>query len=249
MTMKTAFCIRHVAFEDLGTLAPVLAAKGYQATYVEAAVEDLTQIDPLSPDLLIVLGGPIGVYNVKDYPFLQDEITLVEKRLAADLPTLGICLGSQIIAHALGANVYFSGRKEIGWKPLILSQAGRQSCLAALAPELISVLHWHGDTFDLPQGATHLAATDEFQNQAFTWGRNCLALQFHIEVTQQQLQNWFVGHALEISTTSGVSVAQLRSDTQRWGAALEQQGAIALTQWLEQIQVNSVDQISLTVAG
>lgn len=248
--MKTAFCLRHIAFEDLGTLEPVIAAQGYEITYFEAAVDDLTQIEPLQPDLLVVLGGPIGVYNVDDYPFLQDEITLLEKRLAADLPILGICLGSQLIAQALGARVYFSGHKEIGWKPLILSHAGQQSCLAAIAPELTPVLHWHGDTFDLPKGATHLAATDEFVNQAFSWGKHCLALQFHVEVTQQGLENWFVGHTLEINTTTGLSVAQLRTDTQRWGPTLEKQGALFITQWLKQIQASTANRSPLSsIAG
>lgn len=248
--MKTAFCLRHIAFEDLGTLEPVIAAQGYEITYFEAAVDDLTQIEPLQPDLLVVLGGPIGVYNVDDYPFLQDEITLLEKRLAADLPILGICLGSQLIAQALGARVYFSGHKEIGWKPLILSHAGQQSCLAAIAPELTPVLHWHGDTFDLPKGATHLAATDEFVNQAFSWGKHCLALQFHVEVTQQGLENWFVGHTLEINTTPGLSVAQLRTDTQRWGPTLEKQGALFITQWLKQIQASTANRSPLSsIAG
>ena len=247
--MKIAFCLRHIAFEDLGTLESVLAAQGYEITYFEAAVDDLTQIEPLQPDLLVVLGGPIGVYNLDDYPFLDDEIALIKKRLAAELPILGICLGCQLIAHSLGARVYFSGRKEIGWKPLILSETGQQSCLAVIAPELTSVLHWHGDTFDLPNGATHLAATDEFQNQAFSWGKNCLALQFHAEVTQQGLENWFVGHTLEINTTPGLSVAQLRTDTQRWGATLEKQGAIFLTQWLEQIQVSNTNPILSSIAG
>ena len=231
--VKTAFCLRHVAFEDLGSLASLLHTQGYQVTYFEAGVDDLTAIDPLAPDLLVVLGGPIGVYELDDYPFLKDEIALLEKRLAADLPTLGICLGSQLMARALGAAVYPSGRKEIGWSPLILSDAGQRSCLAELTPPT-PVLHWHGDTFDLPNRATHLAATESFKNQAFSWGKHCLALQFHVEVTRQGLERWFIGHTLEIATTPGISVAQLRSETAKWSATFEERGTAFLKKWLEE---------------
>lgn len=236
LPVKTALCLRHVAFEDLGIFEPILGDHGYKVTYLETGASNLTEIDPLKPDVLIVLGGPIGVYELDDYPFLKDEIALIEKRLLADLPTLGLCLGSQLMARALGASVYPSGRKEIGWAPLILTQAGKTSPLCELAPELTPVLHWHGDTFDLPKGAVHLAASEEFTNQAFAWGKHCLGLQFHAEVTRQGLENWFIGHTLEINTTPGVSVTQLRADTHRWSATFEKQGTAFFTRWLTSIE-------------
>ncbi|MGQ4647898.1 amidase [Lyngbya aestuarii] len=235
-TVKTALCLRHVAFEDLGNFEPILKSYGYKITYLEAGASELREIDPLAPDLMVVLGGPIGVYELDDYPFLKTEIALLAKRLAADLPTLGLCLGSQLMVKALGASVYPSGRKEIGWSPLILTEAGKQSPLAELAPELTPVLHWHGDTFDLPQGAIHLAATEEFKHQAFAWGKHCLGLQFHPEVTKQGLENWFIGHTLEINTTPSLSVTQLRQDTQKWSAKLEKQGAAFLRRWLDSFE-------------
>src|SRR5262249_57807158 len=121
-------------------------------------------------EVLIVLGGPIGVYQEQDYPFLTDELRVLERRLAADLPTLGICLGAQLMARALGAKVYAGPRKEIGWSPLHLSAAGRRSCLAPLAKRQAAVLHWHGDTFDLPAGATHLASTPDYPHPALACG-------------------------------------------------------------------------------
>ena len=127
--MRLALVIRHVACEDLGNLALVLQQRGLVVRYVEAGIEDLTQLNPLAPEVLIVLGGPIGVYQEHDYPFLTDELRVLERRLAADLPTLGICLGAQLMARALGARVYAGPRKEIGWSPLQLSEAGRRSCL------------------------------------------------------------------------------------------------------------------------
>lgn len=219
--MKTATVIRHLAFEDLGSLADVLKQEGYVVNYVEAGLDSISEIEPLCPDLVIILGGPIGAYQERDYPFLIDELRLLERRLQADLPTLGICLGAQLMARALGAKVYPGTDKEIGWSPLLLTDAGMNSSLANLVAEHANVLHWHGDTFELPVGATHLASSQKYQNQAFAWGKSALALQFHPEVTALGLESWFIGHAGEISTTSGLSVQALRADTARYALQLE----------------------------
>ncbi|BAZ49950.1 putative amidotransferase [Nostoc sp. NIES-4103] len=229
--MKNAIVIRHLAFEDLGSLAHVLKQEDYKVTYVEAGLDSLAEIDPLIPDLLVILGGPIGAYDEQDYPFIIDEIRLLERRLASDLPTLGICLGAQLIARTLGARVYPGKEKEIGWGSLELSNAGMHSPLAYLAPEHTSVLHWHGDTFDLPINATLLASTSKYQNQAFSWGKSCLALQFHPEVTALGLERWFIGHACEIAGTPGVSVGKLRQDTANYAATLELQAAKFWKAW------------------
>ncbi len=230
--MKKAFVLRHVAFEDLGSFESVLAHHEYEIHSFEAGMDNFAEIDPLEPDLLIVLGGPIGVYQAADYPFLKDEINLLEKRLHQDLPTLGICLGSQLMASALGARVYPGHSNEIGWLPLMLTEEGKQSCLVEMAPENTPVLHWHGDTFDLPKDAVRLASTQLFENQAFAWGKNCLALQFHVEVTQYGLERWFIGHTSEISATPDISVSQLRSDTKQYVSNYETSGIACLTRWL-----------------
>ncbi len=233
--VKDALAVRHVAFEDLASFEPVLADRGYHVAYAEAGLDDLGALDPLGPDLLVVLGGPIGAYEEASYPFVLAELRLLEKRLAADLPTLGVCLGSQLMARALGARVYPGRRKEIGWAPLVLTDEGRRSCLRYLAPEETAVLHWHGDTFDLPRGAVRLASTEAYENQAFAWGRRALALQFHVEATARDLERWFVGHACEIGATPGVSVAELRRDTARCAPALERQGRRCFEAWLDAV--------------
>ncbi len=234
--MKTAIAIRHVAFEDLGSLAVVLYQMGYAVTYVEMGLDRLDDLDPLLPDLVVVLGGPIGAYEEQDYPFLVDELHFLVHRLKADLPTLGICLGAQLMARALGAQVYPGPFKEIGWSPIELSQAGMQSPLGYLAAEQTAVLHWHGDTFDLPAGAFHLATSTRYQNQGFAWGKNGLALQFHPEVTASGLERWFIGHACEIGVTPGISVAQLRQEAAHYIERLEAQAAKFWHAWLEKLE-------------
>jgi GMP synthase (glutamine-hydrolysing) len=238
--VRLAVVIRHVACEDLGNLAPALQQRGLRARYVEAGIDDLSQLNPLAPEVLVVLGGPIGASQETAYPFLTDELRLLERRLAADLPTLGICLGAQLIARALGAKVYPGLRPEIGWAPLQLSEAGRRSCLAPLANRQTAVMHWHGDTFDLPAGATHLASTPAYDNQAFAWGARGLALQCHAEVTLRGLERWFIGHAHEIEHTPGLSVAQLRQETLHYAPRLQTRAAHCWHAWLRDVLEPSV---------
>src|SRR5438128_11312748 len=145
MPLKQAAAIRHVPFEDLGAFETALREAGYEIRYVEAGFDDLGADGLHDAELLVVLGGPIGAYEEASYPFLGDELALLECRLKADRPTLGICLGAQLIARALGSRVYPTGAKEIGWSPLELSAAGRTGVLRHL--DGLDVLHWHGDTF------------------------------------------------------------------------------------------------------
>jgi GMP synthase (glutamine-hydrolysing) len=231
--IRSVTAIRHVAFEDLGLIEPLLAERGAGVRMLDAGVDDLGGAAVLDADLLIVLGGPIGVYDEADYPFLAREIAAVERRLTANRPTLGICLGAQIMARALGARVYPNSVKEIGWGPVELTAAGRVSALARL--DGIPVLHWHGDTFDLPAGASHLASTKVCRHQAFAAGPAGLALQFHIEATAQGLERWFIGHTGELASTPGVSVASLRRDTAAAAPALLRHGRACIGAWLESL--------------
>jgi GMP synthase (glutamine-hydrolysing) len=234
MPLTSAAVIRHVAFEDLGVLAPVLLARGVSARYFEAGIDDLEAIARDEPDLLVVLGGPIGVYDEPLYPFLAGEIRIIERRLREGTPVLGICLGAQLIAKAAGARVYPGKQKEIGFSPLSLTPAGEASCLGALNAADGCVLHWHGDTFDLPAGATLLASTPITQNQAFSLGPNVLALQFHMEAEPRGLERWLIGHTGEIAQ-AGLDVRKLRAEIAQHGAVVAAAGAVAFNRWLDGI--------------
>jgi GMP synthase (glutamine-hydrolysing) len=234
--MRTAFVLTHVPFEDLGSLAEELSARDYEVRIVDACTADLRALDALAPDLLVVLGGPIGVYETEAYPFLQWELALLRQRLAQNAPTLGICLGAQLMVAALDAPVY-AGRqgKEIGWAAL-MPGADATACPAIaelLIPDL-PVLHWHGDTFDLPRGAAHLAATARYPNQAWSMGNNILALQFHPEVLTTALERWYVGHACELAAAR-VDVPQLRMEGRKFGPAMHDAARRFWRRWLDDL--------------
>jgi len=233
--MREVLAIRHVAFEHLGTLEQVLGHRGYQIRYWDAGIHDVSIIEASAHDLLVVLGGPIGAYEEDIYPFLKDELQIIESRLKQELPILGICLGSQLMARALGAKVYPGSQKEIGWAPITLTDSGQRSCLSGLEAVERQVLHWHSDTFDLPEGATLLASTEIVPNQAFYWGPKALGLQFHLEVIPGEIERWLIGHACEIASTAEVTVPQLRGDTERWGQQLTQASQKCLATWLDEM--------------
>lgn len=229
MTRRLVQAIRHVGFEDLGSFAPVLEDAGYVIAYVDAATDDLSTIDPLAADLLVVLGGPVGVYDHQAYPVLAREMDILRRRLGADRPTLGICLGAQLMAHALGARVYPGPGKEIGWSRLSLTEQGAQGPLAAL--QAMEVLHWHGDTFDLPDRCDLLASTEMCRHQAFSRGANSLALQFHAEPLAANFERWLFGHAGELAT-AGVDPIGLREEAARYAAPLEPAAGALIRRWL-----------------
>lgn len=231
---RSAIILRHIAFEDLGLLGAILEKAGWIIAFREAAVDDLADPALAAADLLIVLGGPIGVYQIDDYPFLTKEAALLEHRLARGLPTLGICLGAQLMAKALGARVFAGKVKEIGWGQVDLTDDGKSSCLAPLGEPQARVLHWHGDTFDLPQGAVRLASNAHYENQAFACGKHGLALQFHLEADPVWLEEWYVGHTVELAAAQ-VSIAQLRAETAKVAAFARQQAERVFTRWLSEI--------------
>lgn len=231
---KTVYAIQHLAFEDLGSFEDILYQHGLRVRYFDASVDDLS-VALKHTGLTIILGGPIGAYETDCYPFLQQEIELLKQRLAANLPTIGICLGAQLIAKALGANVYPGHSKEIGWSQLQLS-ALENNILAPL--KHVEVLHWHGDSFDLPDDAKLLASSEHYPHQAFQIGKNILGLQFHIEVLGEDLEKWLIGHCSELNQAK-INIPELRQDNKKYATALEQAAAQVLTRYLGQLKLGT----------
>jgi GMP synthase (glutamine-hydrolysing) len=230
--VRKALVLRHVAFENLGILARILPDYGFDAVYHEVGVGPLPGAEIQSCDLLIALGGPISVYDTDDYPFLAPEIDAIGLRLLAEKPTLGVCLGAQLMATALGAPVGPGPGKEIGYAPLDLRDAGRQGPLAAL--EGVDVLHWHGDAFGVPPNGVSLASTPLCPHQAFALGHYGLALQFHAEAEPEALESWLIGHACELGKV-GIKPGDLRRQAAATGAATARAGAKLFRHWLDGI--------------
>jgi GMP synthase (glutamine-hydrolysing) len=228
--IKKCLAVRHVAFEDLGLLGPLVAARGYGVRYHDAGVQPFDAETLLAPDLLVVLGGPIGVYERDAYPFIADEVAAIAARLAAGKPMLGICLGAQMMAVALGARVAPGPAKEIGWAPLTLTGDGHKSALAPLGAT--PVLHWHGDNCELPAGCTRLASTPHCPVQAFARTPSQLALQFHLETEPARFESWLVGHAVELGK-AGIDPRQLRTQARTIGPATRELGQKVLAAWLD----------------
>lgn len=234
--MKTVIAIRHLHFEDLGTLEALLTARAYVVRYLDAASDDLRTLDTSAADLLVVLGGAIGAFDEGSYPFIHDELAVICQRLECRRPLLGICLGAQLIARALGAGVTSMGVKEIGFAPLTLTPAGEASPLAALGK--VPVLHWHGDRFDIPDGATRLAGTEICTNQAFSVGHHVLALQCHLEADPHQIERWLVGHAGELAQ-AGIDPCALRTKAKALQTDLPLAAQAAFNAWLDGIEAES----------
>jgi GMP synthase (glutamine-hydrolysing) len=185
--------IKNIAAEGPGTIEDHLRDRGIPATVIDLRRGDLV------PDLgsfthLVIMGGPMAVYEMHLHQHLKNEALLIEQAIKAGKHVLGVCLGAQMIAHVLGARVYAGDQKEIGWYEVGLSDDAMQDpAMAQLAMEgrqAAQVFQWHGDTFDLPTGAVRLASSALFQNQAFRFSDRVYALQFHIEVTPSIVSGW-----------------------------------------------------------
>lgn len=174
--------LQHVPFEGLGCIEPWLTANRHAVTCTRLwAGDKFPMVGKV--DGLIVMGGPMGVYDEEQYPWLAEEKAFIREIIAQNKPVLGICLGAQLIGDVLGAEVRSAGNKEIGFFPII----GNPEHEFSKPWKTGTVFHWHGDTFGIPEGAVHLASSEATANQAFLYKDNVLALQFHLETTVESL--------------------------------------------------------------
>ncbi len=227
---KRALIVRHVPREGAaGYLQPIEAA-GYAIERIDVADPAFEAADLIAPDLLIMMGGPMGVYESDVHPWIPLQIAKLAARLERDRPTLGVCLGSQMIAAALGSDVYPGGRMELGFAPLDLSAAGQASPVRHL--DAVPVLHWHSDTFDLPPGVTLLASTTRYAHQAFARGPNLLALQCHAEMGEDpRFEDWLTHFWADLDMAGQCGVA-LRADHDTHGPGAVAAGRTMIGEWL-----------------
>lgn len=221
--------LRHVAFEDLGLWEAEIRAHGYDVEYVDAGVDDLAPVR--DADLVVVLGGPIGVPNADIYPVLDQETAVIRERLAADLPVLGSCLGAQLMAHALGWPVR-PGPLELGWGVITISDAGMETPLRHLAG--VPILQWHGDEIIAPEGVELLASTPVVPCQAFAVGRS-LGIQFHPEVDKESFEQWIIGNFVELQGF-GVDIVGFREAAHAAGDAAAMASIAFIREFLRGLQ-------------
>jgi GMP synthase (glutamine-hydrolysing) len=210
----TILVVQHVACETLGTIELALRSQGLSFRYLR-----VHEGDAVPPQLgdeagLIVMGGPMSVYDHGRLPHLAQEMRLVESALELRRPVLGVCLGSQLLAHVLGARVYPGQAMEIGWHWVQLSPAAKQDLTWESAPEQFYGFHWHGDAFDLPSGATLLASSELTPHQAFRFGASAYGILFHMEVTASEIDELAAAFPDDLHQ-GGTSDAELRESTQR----------------------------------
>ena len=232
--MKRALIIRHVPYEGVaGYRAPIEAA-GYHVDRIDVSDPAFPTLDLRDPDLVIMMGGPMGVYEADQYPWIRCQMGRLALRLAADRPTLGVCFGAQMMAAALGAEVYAGPRKEVGFHPVTVHDHAKDSPLRHIAG--VPVLHWHGDTFTRPEGVELLASSPVYDHQAFRRGRNILGLQFHAEMGLDPRFDAWIAQWPESVIEAGGTEEDLRSAHAQLGPGAVAAGRAMIAEWLTGLQ-------------
>lgn len=198
--------LQHVPFETPGQLIPMLKEKKAPLSFTRF-FEDQTLPNVDDFELLIVMGGPMSVHDQHKYPWLSKEKKLIEQAIAKGKKVLGICLGAQLMAHVLGAAVYKNKHREIGWFPITATPEMAQTPFGSFWPEKTMAFHWHGEMFDIPDGALRLAFSEACPNQGFVFENRVLGLQFHLEVTPTLIEGLLQNCADELDGSTFVQSA------------------------------------------
>ncbi|MHC4520204.1 MAG: type 1 glutamine amidotransferase [Planctomycetota bacterium] len=183
--------LQNVGFEDAAEVGVWATAHGYAVTrtrlYDGEALPEMAGIDALA-----IMGGPMNVYQYRDYPWLAREKRFIEQAIGAGIPTIGICLGAQLIADVLGAKVVQNAEVEIGWFAVSLTAEAEGMAAFRTIPARFKAFHWHGDTFGIPAGAQHLAVSEACAHQAFAYGDHVMGLQFHLEYSAESIRKMLI---------------------------------------------------------
>jgi GMP synthase (glutamine-hydrolysing) len=218
--------VRFVAFEDLGVWEDELTAHGFAVRYLDVGVDDVSPAH--SADLTVVLGAPIDADDDARYPYLAQVRQVLAARAASDAPTIGICLGAQLMAMVLGGGVE-RGQRELGWAPPTPTADAAGTAWEELASA--QVLHWHADAIQLPPGATSLASTTATRHQAFVHGTQ-VGVQCHPEADPEAIERWLIGHTADL-TAWGIDVHDIRAQAREWGDQAVAASIRSLRRWLD----------------
>lgn len=228
MSAPLVLVIQHAESETMGLLEPFCRELGIAwhlcRPYAGEPVPPATQ--PYQG--VIVMGGPMNVEENERYPFLAEEVRLLQSALRRQVPVLGICLGAQLLAKAAGAEVFHGPAPEIGWFPVQLTEQGQQDPLWTGLPTEFVTFHWHGDTFDLPPKAIHLASSQQYAHQAFRLGEQAYGIQFHLEITPELVQRW-------VAESPQVEPAPILEGLAQHAEPAAQLGRTVLTRWLQKV--------------
>jgi GMP synthase (glutamine-hydrolysing) len=223
--MAKLLVCQHVPFEILGTLNPLFKSSGFRIRYVNFGRQPDAKPSLDGYHGLVILGGPMNAHQVRRYPHLTTEIHLIQEAVERGMPVLGICLGAQLIARALGAEVTGNQTKEIGWYEVSPTGEGKHDPLLRHFGESETIFQWHGDTFGVPREALRLASSPACSNQAFRFRTNVYGLQFHLEVDERMIERWLniPMHKKEIESLKGEIDSQvIRRETRIYMKRLKQ---------------------------
>ena len=207
--------LQHVPFEGLSSIAEWVFLNGHVLTSTQLFT-DSNLPEPHDIDWLIIMGGPMGVYDEEKFHWLVSEKQLIKKAIESGKTIIGICLGAQLIAEVLGAKVYPNNYKEIGWHPIELNAKALENKLFKGFAEKLTVFHWHGDTFDLPVNAIRLASSEACNNQAFLYNEKVLGLQFHFEMTERALKDMIENGSAELKPAPFIQTAETILNNQKF---------------------------------
>jgi GMP synthase-like glutamine amidotransferase len=233
--MKEVLVFQHDVFVDLGFFSEVFDKQGAEYRVVRLFHGEMPAEDWEHVSALIILGGPMSVDEENNFPFLRWEKRIIRAAIDETVPILGVCLGAQLIAATLGAQVFRGPVKEIGWSPVSITLHGQVDSLLGYLPESATVFQWHDDGFDLPAGAIRLASSVNYSNQAFRVGKSIYGLQFHLEVTPRMIERWIEERSKDLALAPYVQADKILADTQSYAPTLRYYGERFLTEFVRRV--------------